>query len=209
VFPWILADYESQSLNLDAEASFRSLDRPMGAQSDERAAEFRARFDDSGGGGVGSVVDGDIPPFHYGTHYSSAAVVLFFNIRLQPFTDTAFKFQGGRHDHPDRLFQSVGASWLSASQLSTSDVKELTPEFFCAPAFLRNGNDLDLGATQESTRRINHVRLPPWANGSAREFARLHRRALESDFVSQRVHSRWCECSCVVSFLFSFVLLLM
>ena len=31
-------------------------------------------------------MDPDTPPFHYGSHYSSAAIVLFYLIRLEPFT---------------------------------------------------------------------------------------------------------------------------
>ena len=30
--------------------------------------------------------DPDIPPFHYGSHYSTAGVVLFYLLRLEPFT---------------------------------------------------------------------------------------------------------------------------
>jgi hypothetical protein len=30
--------------------------------------------------------DLDVPPFHYGTHYSAAGVVLYYLIRLEPFT---------------------------------------------------------------------------------------------------------------------------
>ena len=29
---------------------------------------------------------------------------------------------------------------------------------------------------------LNDVELPPWANGSADEFVRMHRAALESDY---------------------------
>ena len=36
VFPWVLADYTSASLNLADPASFRDLSRPMGAQNDIR-----------------------------------------------------------------------------------------------------------------------------------------------------------------------------
>ena len=32
VFPWVLADYASDSLDLDRAATFRELSRPMGAQ---------------------------------------------------------------------------------------------------------------------------------------------------------------------------------
>lgn len=39
------------------------------------------------------LADGD-PPFHYGTHYSSAAVVSSYLIRLEPFTKLFLSLQG-------------------------------------------------------------------------------------------------------------------
>ena len=38
---------------------------------------FQERFE--------SFSDPDIPPFHYGSHYSSAGIVLFYLIRMEPF----------------------------------------------------------------------------------------------------------------------------
>ena len=68
-----------------------------------------------------------MPPFHYGTHYSSSAVVLYYLIRTAPFTQQYLKLQGGKFDIPDRLFCSIGESWDSASKDSMTDVKELNP----------------------------------------------------------------------------------
>lgn len=34
--------------------------------------------------------------------------------------------------------------------------------------------------------------MPPWCNGSAHEFVRLHRQALESEYVSQNLH-HWVD----------------
>ena len=39
---------------------------------------------------------------------------------------------------------------------------------------------------------MGDVFLPPWAKGSAREFIRKHREALESDFVSENLH-HWID----------------
>lgn len=39
---------------------------------------------------------------------------------------------------------------------------------------------------------INNVELPPWSNGSADEFVRLHREALESEHVSEHLHE-WLD----------------
>lgn len=44
VFPWILADYDSEELDLSHPASFRDFTKPMGAQSPERLEQFRKRF---------------------------------------------------------------------------------------------------------------------------------------------------------------------
>jgi hypothetical protein len=37
--------------------------------------------------------DPDIPAFHYGSHYSAAGVVLFYLLRLEPFTGLARTLQ--------------------------------------------------------------------------------------------------------------------
>ena len=44
----------------------------------------------------------------------------------------------------DRLFGSLAEAWHSVTSLPM-DVKELTPEFYCDPAFLVNGRRLDFG----------------------------------------------------------------
>lgn len=44
VFPWVLADYESDNLDLSNPQSFRKLDKPMGCQTEGGEEEFRKRF---------------------------------------------------------------------------------------------------------------------------------------------------------------------
>ncbi|XP_062212379.1 protein SPIRRIG-like [Phragmites australis] len=184
VFPWILADYESDTLDLRNPQTFRKLDKPMGCQTEEGEEEFRKRYD--------SWDDPDVPKFHYGSHYSSAGIVLFYLLRLPPFSTENQKLQGGQFDHADRLFNSVRDTWVSAAGKSnTSDVKELIPEFYYLPEFLENRFNLDLGEKQ-SGEKVGDVVLPPWAKGSTREFIRKHREALESDYVSENLH-RWID----------------
>lgn len=184
VFPWILADYESENLNLSDPQTFRSLDKPMGCQTAEGEEEFRKRYE--------SWDDPEVPKFHYGSHYSSAGIVLFYLIRLPPFSIENQKLQGGQFDHADRLFNNIKDTWLSAAgKGNTSDVKELIPEFFYMPEFLENKFDLDLGEKQ-SGEKVGDVVLPPWSKGSVREFIRKHREALESDYVSENLH-HWID----------------
>ena len=72
-----------------------------------------------------------------------------------------------------------------------ADVKELIPEFFYLDEFLLNKNRFDLGAKQSGVQ-LDNVVLPAWAKGDAREFIRLHRQALESDYVSAHLHE-WID----------------
>lgn len=187
VFPWVLADYTSDELDLNDPKTFRDLSKPMGCQTPEREAEFRERYK-----AFAEMGDDDAPPFHYGTHYSSAMIVSSYLIRLQPFVKSYLLLQGGTFDHADRLFYSVGKAWESASRGNMSDVRELIPEFFYLPEFLVNSNKYDFGLLQNMTTVIDSVELPPWAKGDPMIFIAKHREALESPYVTQNLH-HWID----------------
>ncbi|CEG78631.1 hypothetical protein RMATCC62417_13208 [Rhizopus microsporus] len=186
VFPWILADYKSDELDLSNPKTFRDLTKPMGAQTEERRREFEDRYRQWGETGDPT------PAFHYGTHYSSAMIVCSFLIRLEPFTQHYLKLQGGTFDHADRLFDSIGKAWDSASEKNMGDVRELIPEFFYLPDFLVNVNKFNFGVKQGSGEAIDSVVLPPWAHGDPKIFIQKHREALESDYVSANLH-HWID----------------
>ncbi|KAL2258454.1 hypothetical protein VTK26DRAFT_8226 [Humicola hyalothermophila] len=184
VFPWVLADYTSEELDLNNPATFRDLSKPMGAQSPTRAADFAMRYK--------SLAEIGETPFHYGTHYSSAMIVSSYLIRLPPFVESFILLQGGNFDHPDRLFFSIEGAWTSASRDNGSDVRELIPEFFYLPDFLTNINGYNFGVRQGKGGRVDNVILPPWAKGDPKIFIAKHREALESPYVSQRLH-QWID----------------
>jgi hypothetical protein len=187
VFPWVLADYTSDELDLTDSKSFRDLSKPMGCQSPGREAEFRERYKS-----FAEMGDQNAPAFHYGTHYSSAMIVSSYLIRLQPFVKSYLLLQGGTFDHADRLFYSIGKAWESASRGNMSDVRELIPEFFYLPEFLVNSNKYDFGLRQNVTKSIDSVELPPWAKGDPKIFIAKHREALESPYVTQNLH-HWID----------------
>ena len=187
VFPWVLADYTSEELDLSNPKSFRDLAKPMGCQSPEREAEFRERYKM-----FAEMGDHNSPAFHYGTHYSSAMIVTSYLIRLQPFVKSYLLLQGGTFDHPDRMFFSIEKAWMSASRQNMTDVRELTPEFFYLPEFLTNVNGYDFGTRQNSDQSIGTVELPPWAKGDPKVFIAKHREALESPYVSKNLH-KWID----------------
>ena len=180
VFPWVIADYTSTSLDLSSERTFRDLSKPIGALNETRLKMFLTRFEH-----YEDLSERKVPPFMYGTHYSTSASILFYLVRMEPFTTLGINLQGGRFDHADRLFHSIPEAWTNCLTNPT-DVKELIPEFFYLDEFLENSNGFDLGARQNG-ERLGNVVLPPWA-ATPGDFVRMNREALESDYVSQHLH---------------------
>jgi hypothetical protein len=181
VFPWILQCYGDPTVHLEDPKSYRDLTKPVGALNSDRLAAFMERYK--------SFEDPEIPPFMYGSHYSNSGSVLFYLVRMEPYTKYHLALQGGRFDQADRMFHSVQRSWENVLSI-TSDVKELIPEWFYQPEMFLNSNKFELGYRQTG-EALGDVVLPSWA-GSPEEFVRVNRAALESDFVSANLH-HWID----------------
>ncbi|NXP08041.1 NBEL2 protein, partial [Thinocorus orbignyianus] len=212
VFPWILRDYVSETLDLTNPAVFRDLSKPIGVANERHARDVKEKYE--------SFEDptGTVDKFHYGTHYSNAAGVMHYLIRTEPFTTLHIQLQSGRldiqwgdpregrkghqggcptkvssasrFDCSDRQFHSVPAAWQARME-NPVDVKELIPEFFYFPEFLENQNGFDLGCLQLSNEKVGDVVLPRWAR-SREDFIYQHRKALESEYVSAHLHE-WID----------------
>ena len=89
VFPWILADYSSDEIDLTDSTVYRDLTKPVGALNPERLANLIERFNE---------LDGfpEEEKFLYGSHYSSPGVVLHYMVRQEPFTSMHIALQSGR-----------------------------------------------------------------------------------------------------------------
>uniref|UniRef100_A0A674JLI8 Neurobeachin-like protein 2 n=1 Tax=Terrapene triunguis TaxID=2587831 RepID=A0A674JLI8_9SAUR len=184
VFPWILRDYTSEELDLNNPAVFRDLSKPIGVVNEKNAKAVQEKYE--------NFEDplGTIDKFHYGTHYSNAAGVMHYLIRVEPFTTLHIQLQSGRFDCADRQFHSIPATWQALMD-NPNDVKELIPEFFYFPEFLENQNKFNLGKLQISKEVVNDVVLPKWAK-SPEDFICKHRKALESEYVSAHLHE-WID----------------
>ncbi|XP_068670039.1 protein FAN-like isoform X4 [Montipora foliosa] len=177
VFPWILADYKSDSLDLNSKMTFRELSKPIGALNETRLAQLKERCKEM-----------PQPKFLYGSHYSTPGYVLYYLVRVAP--EFMLCLQGGKFDQPDRLFNSVTETWENVLT-GHADVKELIPEFFQSSGeFLLNGQNLPLGCKQDKTK-VMDVEIPPWAKDSG-DFIRKNREALECPYVSERLH-HWID----------------
>jgi len=205
IFPWILNNYDSATCDLNSPSSYRDLSKPIGnfkfksiidsnffcffnsdlyfigALNPSRRQTFMERYQNWD--------HSNIPPFHYGTHYSTAAFTLNWLIRIEPFTSHFLQLQDGKFDHADRTFHSISTSWKNC-QRDTSDVKELIPEFFYLPEMFMNLNKYNMGTTHDN-HPVDDIELPKWA-ATAHDFVRINRQALESEFVSCQIH-QWID----------------
>jgi hypothetical protein len=80
VFPWVLANYITDKIDLRDPKNYRDLRWPMGAQTEtqrqfcmQRYADAREMYDCN--------PDDEFPPFHHGTHYSCMGFVFWFLLR--------------------------------------------------------------------------------------------------------------------------------
>eukprot|EP00817_Percolomonadidae_sp_ATCC50343_P006676 CAMPEP_0117419660 /NCGR_PEP_ID=MMETSP0758-20121206/1175_1 /TAXON_ID=63605 /ORGANISM="Percolomonas cosmopolitus, Strain AE-1 (ATCC 50343)" /LENGTH=1407 /DNA_ID=CAMNT_0005200853 /DNA_START=1377 /DNA_END=5600 /DNA_ORIENTATION=+ len=181
VFPWVLKNYSSEKLDVANEENYRDLSKPMGALTEERLETVQERYE--------MLKNPETPSFHYGSHYSSPGIVLYFLIRMEPFTTLARILQGGFFDHPDRMFFDMQSTYNEASE--GQDFKELIPEFYYNTEFLQIWNNLYLGKRQNG-KKVDNVELPPWAEGSSQKFIYKMRQALESPYVSKNLH-HWID----------------
>lgn len=175
VFPWVIQDYDSVALDLSNPESFRDLSKPMGAINPDRLEEYKRRYND--------IPEGE--KYLYGTHYSAPGYVIGYLFRRHP--RWMIKFQGGHFDNPNRLFKGIALEYESCLT-NPGNVKELIPEFY-EPEFedfLINSKALDLGI-RANGERVDDVILPRWAD-SPRDFLEKQRQALESDYVSDKLH---------------------
>ncbi|KAL2083317.1 hypothetical protein ACEWY4_021090 [Coilia grayii] len=195
VFPFILRDYTSETLDLHEPSIYRNLGKPIAVQSKEKEDRYVDNYkyleEEYKKGAREDDPMPPVQPYHYGSHYSNSGTVLHFLVRMPPFTKMFLAYQDQSFDIPDRTFHSMNTTWRLSSYESMTDVKELIPEFFYLPEFLVNREGFDFGVRQNS-ERVNHVNLPPWARNDPRLFVLIYRQALESDHVSQTL-CQWID----------------
>ncbi|XP_030854757.1 lysosomal-trafficking regulator isoform X6 [Strongylocentrotus purpuratus] len=197
VFPFVLNNYIDEKIDLTTEKCFRDLTKPVAVQNKDRVERYMENYkalleeydkNHRMGEEASTLVIG---PYHYGSHYSNSGTVLQYLVRLPPFTQMFLHYQDNHFDLPDRTFHSIQTSWFLSSFQSTTDVKELIPEFFFLPEFLLNNQGYDFGCRQ-SGETVHNVILPPWAKDDARLFVQIMKQALESTYVTQKLHS-WVD----------------
>jgi WD40 repeat protein len=195
VFPYVLADYKSEKLDLSKSQTFRDLSKPISIQDESKIEKYVTNYEFLEGEykraseeEKGSIVP---VPYHYGSHFSNSGIVLHYLVRVFPYTKMFLDYQDKHFDVPDRTFHNMESTWRLVSSESPSDVKEMIPEFYYLPEFLVNLEGFDFGQRQTG-EQVSDVLLPLWAHGDERLFILKHRQALECDYVSRNLH-KWID----------------
>lgn len=164
VFPWIISNYKTENLSLknitnnNFEEYLRDLSHPIGALgSEDRKETFQQNFKESCTSyenylnNINSnpkTIEFNDGKYFYNSHYSNPFYVTNYLARIFPFTYCAIELQGEGFDNPNRQFLSIPKAFENCMSQST-DLRELTPEFFYLPEFLLNKNKINFGKVTE------------------------------------------------------------
>ena len=93
--------------------------------------------------------------YHFNYHYSTSGYVLYYLVRMNPFTEEHLKLQSNQFDVPKRMFYDID-NYLQAITFSEEN-RELIPEFFCNYEIFLNINYLNLGYIIDENLMINDL----------------------------------------------------
>ena len=179
IFPWILQNYSTETLDIHDESIYRDLSKPIGALNEERLQQLTENL---------AISEYDGESYLYSSGPMSPLSVCVYLLRIEPFATCHIQLQGGHFDNPSRLFTSFQDTFQILKGLS-HDYWEMVPEFFFLPEALINENHFILG---NEANPVDSVILPPWAKSNPIEFIYLHRKLLEGNYVSNNINN-WID----------------
>lgn len=197
VMPWPIFDYSSSSIDINENNPniIRDFSLPMGMQVYEPIPDSLERRDKFLSNYQNMINEYEEDPHHFSSHYSNSYYVAHFTDRLFPIAYLQIELQGNIFDDPNRLFINIAKTSSNTLSLQ-NDVREIIPEFFCAPEIFMNYNDFDFGnyinQNNEVEFRVNHVFLPKWCQEyegkNAYTFVYKFRKLLEHQKISNLIH---------------------
>lgn len=188
IFPWILADYTSNELNLNDSQAYRDFSKVReSSQSHQQQAaviqppEIRKKkgmkisIPDSDDTNTEPTVTAPSSQTIAGNvWHCSPLTVLHYLQRLDPYSQAVLKLQrkGVRYPY-NKPLDNLGEFYKKSSD-------ELIPEFFCLADFLSKWEQGD------------NIEFPKWCNNNPQRLVATLRKALESAEVSKMLH-HWID----------------
>lgn len=119
IFPWIISNYSSESIDLCDNNFYRDLAKPIGALNEAKLAKLKDLMKDKN--------------YLYENSLSTAETVYLNLFRIEPFSEKL---------NTNLNLNSIQESFNSVLN-DVNDNRELTPEFFYDFEFLKNSNKID------------------------------------------------------------------
>lgn len=168
IFPWVIADYGSENLDLSNQNSFRDLSKPVGALNEDKKLERLRDYSEEQRSSL------------YKKFYSSPEDVS--NLLSRAYPNLFHQFRKNNNQANPSLFSNVSETFKSIDTDPECSNFELTQEFY-------EGNGIFLVNSKkwkEANALVTDVILPKWAK-DAEDFVRMNRKALESEYASNHI----------------------
>ena len=138
IFPLLILDCEGSKK--------RNLSLPLCLNKEDNQASYKKAINNK-----------KLVGYYFNQHYSAGGYILFYLVRLIPFTYCQIEFQSGKFDLPARLFSSFN-NYLYFLSL-TQDNRELCPEFYFNYELFLNLNYNDFGELENENEyyHLNNV----------------------------------------------------
>ena len=96
---------------------------------------------------------------HFNSNYSTSGYVLYYLVRMNPFTNGHIKFQSYKFDVPQRMFFTFDSylNAMNSSEENREENRELVPEFFYNYEIFLNLNYINLGILNSDKLLINDL----------------------------------------------------
>ena len=129
----------------------RNFDLPISLQDEEVKETFLVKFNNFYGNPDGM--------FH-SNHYSTSAYVIFYLMRINPFSNNMIKLQTNDFDVPNRQFSNILGTLELCEKYNNN--RELLPDLFETPEIYYNINYNDFGKLKNKIR-IHNILFEPYA----------------------------------------------
>ena len=127
---------------------------------------------------------------HFLLHYSNAAYILLYLIKISPYSEGNIRLQGGVFDGPNRLISTFDK--LITSLAKIKDSRELIPELFTTVESCYNLNYIFFGVNNQD--KIVHNTLAPEAFNSPEEFIYYNRIFLNNQVGDKKKKNLFPKC---------------
>ena len=144
IMPWLFLE--------EGQEFIRNFDLPISVQDEEKCEAFLSKKE--------NYISEDDSISH-GNHYSTSAYILFYLMRVNPFTNNMIKFQSNHFDIADRQYTDIEQTIFLCQKLNNN--RELIPELFCIPELYINLNDNDFGKQKEGVR-VHNITFKPYSD---------------------------------------------